>query len=134
MANSAPLDPTAVDLALDPTSGDLALTDGEATAAHGLDAIAQLARISLDLWRGEWFWNAAEGLPMVGRVMARGTPLEEIKSVFRRALLTVPGVQAVNSLEVVRANTTRSLQVIFTAKTSAGVLVSTDYQPFIVTA
>lgn len=134
MPDTAPLDALAVDFRLNPETNDLELTNGEATAVSGLDAIAQLCRIALGLWRGEWFWNPAEGLPMLDKVMGRGVPLDDIKAVFNRALLAVPGVQSVTALQVVRDNATRNLQVIFTAKTRAGVLASTDYQPFIVAA
>jgi len=131
---SNPIDPTAVDFELDPSTGDLKLTRGEATAVRGLDAIAQLCRLCLGLWRRKWFWSPAEGLPMLDKVMARGVPLEDIKAIFNRALLAVPGVKSVVSLTVERQNEPRKLKVDFVVNTNAGVLNSADYLPFIVTA
>ena len=128
-----PIDLSAVDLWLDPSTGDLGLSEGEAVAVQGLDAIAQLCRLALNLWRAEWFWSPSEGMPMVETVLARGTPPEDIKSVFRRALLAVPGVTGLTSLTITRDSIARTLDVAFVADTDAGTLNSSDYQPFIVT-
>ena len=70
---------------------------------------------------------------MVETVLARGTPPEDIKSVFRRALLAVPGVTGLTSLTITRDSIARTLDVAFVADTDAGTLNSSDYQPFIVT-
>lgn len=129
-----PLDPLAVDWALSPVDGDLMLVEGEAIAAHGLDAIVQLCRLYLSLWRGEWFWSTAEGIPMLETVLARGTPLEDIKAVFNQVILRVPGVRQVVSLTVDRNNAARMVNVAFVAKTDAGELRSDDYAPFLIDA
>jgi len=123
--------PTAVDILMDETSGDMALVQGEATFSEGLQAIAQGARIRFNLWRGEWLWNAAEGLPMLSEVMARGIPLDDIRGVFSRGLLLVPGVRSVTRLEVSRLSATRELVVDFVAKTNAGLLAASDFAPFV---
>lgn len=133
MDTTNPIAPNAVDFLLDPSTGDLALVNGEATYAAGLTAIAQGCRVRLGLWRREWFWNPAEGLPAVEAILNRGVPLADLESVFKRALLAVPGVVGVTSLSVTLDNINRTLSVQFVADTNNGLLRSSDFGPFIVT-
>lgn len=132
MEPSSPIAPDAVDFLLDTATGDLALVSGEVVPATGLTAIAQACRVRLSLWKREWFWNPAEGLPMIDGVLSRGVPLDDIKAVFNRALLLVPGVTRVTSLRVTRNNAPRTLLVEFEADTNNGVLRSSDFGAFLV--
>lgn len=69
---------------------------------------------------------------MIDGVLSRGVPLEDIKAVFNRALLSVPGIVSVTSLELQRDNINRRLTVVFVADTNNGVLRSSDFGAFIV--
>lgn len=120
-----------VDLAMGP-DGDLLETEGDLGFVSELEAIAQAARIYLATWRGEWSPDTREGVPYVEKVLARGVPLSDLRAVFRAALLRVPGIRSVPSLEVSRDNELRTLTVSFEADTDAGRLVSTDFAPFVV--
>lgn len=127
-------DPDGMDLAIDATTGDLAIVDGaDAALTTGLPALAQETDARFSLWVGEWFLNPTEGLPVLQRIVRRGTPLSELAFIFRSALRKIPGVFAVDRLVLVPSrDNTRTLSVEFAARSTRGPFTSVDFPPFIV--
>ncbi len=92
------------DLALDET-GDLALRTDENGNKHayfveGVDAIVQCYRIRLAFFLGEWFLDRNQGMPYLQKIMIYDPDVVVIRSLFRKALLTVPGTKDVRELRV----------------------------------
>jgi len=128
-----PLAPTAVDYLLDDTSGDIVVVEGRPMFSEGLVAIAQGIRVRFSIWKGEWFYEPGEGLPVMGGLLARGIPISDLRSVFDRALVRCPGVASRESLTVQRIGDVRELVVAFSVRTVAGaILNSSDFAPFVV--
>jgi len=127
-------DPLGMDLAIDAASGDLLIVDGaDAALTTGLPALAQETAARFTLWVGEWFLNPVEGLPVLERIVRRGTPLSELAFIFRSALGKIPGVFAVDSLTLVPSrDNTRTLSVQFAARSTRGPFTSVDFPPFVV--
>lgn len=128
---SEPIAPGAVDFLLDET-GDLVLSpDGAMRFTFGANAIAQGARIRFGVWRGEWFGNINEGIPMLQTLVQTGVSITTANAVFRRALSAVPGIRTVESLSVERSG--RTLTVNWVARRVNGdLLKSSDFAPFVV--
>lgn len=127
-----PLSPDGVDYLLG-DDGDLFVpANGRVPLSSGIQAIAQGAQIRFGVWRGEWFADVQQGIPYLQNVFVTGVSNLSLTPVFRRALLAMPGVTSVESLELARPQP-RNLQVIFVAGTNHGVLDSTSFAPFIVT-
>lgn len=127
-----PLSPDALDWLLDPNTGDLSVpSSGIVPLVSGGEAIAQLIRIAFNVWRGEWFADSRVGMPYFEEILITGVTLTSLEGVFRRALLKVPGVLSVVSISLSRPQP-RRLLVTWEAKTTSGLLRSSDFQPFIV--
>jgi len=127
-----PIAPGAVDFLLD-ADGDIALfADGALRFVFGAEAIAQGARIRFGVWRGEWFGNLNEGIPMIQTLVQTGVSLTTASAVYRRALQVTPGIAAVESVTVSRVSP-RTLAVAWVArKVTGGILRSSDFKPFVV--
>jgi hypothetical protein len=109
-----------LDIALD-DDGDLDVLRAAATdLVAGLEGIAQLCRIAVLTFMGEWFANLDEGVDYFGLIL--GQPFREnvIRAEFRRVLLTVPGVTEVLSVVTTFDAATRVLSVNWRTRTVFG--------------
>lgn len=96
------------DLALDPATGDLALPVQLIT---GADCVAQRLRIRLRFWLGEWFLDQRLGIPYVRSVLVKNPDLVLIRSIFRRVILSTPGVARLDSLVLTHDRAGRRLVI-----------------------
>ena len=128
-----PIAPNVVDYGLDPLTMDIAVSAGVPASVEGADAIAQGIRVRFSVWRGEWFYEPSEGLPVFQYLLTRGVPTEALTMVFDRALAKCPGVAARKSLGIIRDNAARTLAVDFVVQTTSGaILRAADFRPFVV--
>ncbi len=100
--------------------GSLARSGGKLVVITGLDEIAQKIAISLQLVLGEWFLNLNEGIPYFERIFIKNPNPGTITSIFRRAILAVPGVRSVPTLTVDFTSATRALAVTCVATSITG--------------
>jgi hypothetical protein len=108
-------------LALDPLTGDLALTAGRLTLVEGGDAIAQRLRGRLRLWRGEWFADTGVGVPYLGFLGQKGAAaLALAENSVRQAIVTCPGIAALESFSFAADPAARAATVSFRARTTTG--------------
>lgn len=122
----------ALDWRLDPSTGDLDAASGEVPPVRGVEGLVQLAGTSLALWRSEWFRNRSEGVPYRERIFRKGSTKLERESVFQKAISALPGVIAVDALQVVD-NGNRRLSVYWQARSSWGaVSATTTLRPFVI--
>lgn len=105
------------------SDGDLQL-DGARLARHALtvDAIRQAVVVRLRTFRGEWFLDESTGLPYFRSILVKNPNTNLVRSLYRDALLTTPGVRSVESLELALDRGTRTLRVRFAATTDLGAL------------
>jgi hypothetical protein len=99
------------------SGGTLARSGGKLVIITGLDEIAQKVAISIQLVLGEWFLNQNEGMPYYERIFIKNPNPGEITSIFRRAIMAVPGIRSVESLSVDFTAATRALSVSFVGRT-----------------
>ena len=74
----------------------MAITAGRPVLVEGVDAIAQRLQMRLRLWQGEWFADTTAGIPYLGILGQKGAQAFA-EATFRRAILTAPGVAALDS-------------------------------------
>jgi hypothetical protein len=113
-----------MDLQLDTATGDLEFSDdNDLILIDGVDAIRQHITIRLQFFQAEWFLDERIGIPYYQEILRKAPDLNVVRSIFREAILTTPGVIAVTDLVTEYDGTTRTLTVSFSAQTEEGPLV-----------
>jgi hypothetical protein len=116
-----------------PNIGDLQLDNGTVRlTASLLEEVVQRIRVSLLLFRGEWFLDETQGVPYWQSILGQKTPLMQLQRIFRSVVQQQPTVKAITRFSVARLPN-RGLQVNFACTLIDGaVLVSSDYAPLVV--
>ncbi len=104
----------------------LAKSNGSLVIVTGTEEIAQKVQVSLQLVFGEWFLNTAEGIPYFEQIFVKNPSPGKITSIFRRAILAVPGMASIQSLTVDFDRTTRTVAVRFFGTTVSGEPIDFD--------
>ena len=115
--------------ALSPT-GDIALSNGKSYLITSDAAISQTAKTRMLLFLGEWFLNLDEGVPYFREIFVKNPSLPVVTSIFRRVLLTCPGVASVVALSTTLDAKTRKATVKGAIKIDTGRTISLE--PFII--
>lgn len=80
-------------------SGDLYLDDGELYFSDGpLQALQEIG-CRLDFFLGEYFLDTSQGIPYYRDILIKAPNGETIKSLYRRTILSVPGMAQISKLE-----------------------------------
>lgn len=116
-----------IDLAIDPITGDMIVTD-DVQFVRGVDAIAQLIRIAVLMFAGEWFADLDEGIPYFLRpgvnagLVILGQRFREARVLasFRPAIAAVEGVAEIVSLSASFERATRLMSVQWVVRTAFG--------------
>lgn len=115
-----------------PTVGDLKLVNGQLVFATGVDAIMQHLRIRLGHFKGEWFLDRREGIPYFQSILRKNVDERVVRSIFRQALRTAPGVAEVLSLQLNINRATRRATLDFKVRLTDGEVASADaWAPFV---
>lgn len=109
-------------------SGDLSITAGQLDTVSGLVAVAQAVRTALSLFRGEWFLDNTAGIPYFDNILVHSPNLTVVRAIIRAAVLDVPGVAQVSTLELDFDKDARQLQVDLGIVADLGELVSVNLQ------
>jgi hypothetical protein len=116
-------------------SGDLSLEGAGLSLTTTLRdyVIAHIAEC-LSMFAGEWYLDTREGIPYF-KVVSTRPDMALLRSLFRRAVLAVPGVADVTAIALVFDGKTRTLSVTISATLTDGdVLTNVPYLvPWIVT-
>jgi hypothetical protein len=87
------------DLLLNPC-GDLDITEGRLSIVSGADAVRQRWLIYVRTFLGEWFLDQSIGVPYFQRLLKKRVTRTDVKEIFSRATLEVPGIRQVVSVVV----------------------------------
>lgn len=74
----------------------------------GVDAIRQRIMVRLRFFKAEWFLDKRQGMPYYQVVFVKNPDLSLIQSVFRRAILTTPGVLTIAKMRVSHSKADRT--------------------------
>lgn len=108
-----------------PVLGDLHLLNGQIHFWAGTDARLQKIYVVLQFFKGEWWLNPEEGMPYIQSIIGvAGVSRTVVLSLFRQALLGIPGAARLQSLNFALNNTTRTARVDFELLFDDGVLVT----------
>jgi len=114
---------TTIDLAMDANRDLVFVVDDRGRAdgkpITGADRIAQALGIRLRAWMGEWYMNHNHGVPYIDSVLGKQRQ-ELVLSVFRAQILTVQGIQKIESLSLDVDNRSRVLTVNVEATSTEG--------------
>lgn len=126
------------DLALDLATWDLRLDEVNGAKyvvlVTGADAIAQRLAIRFKFWLGEWFLDTRQGVPYIERILVANPDLSLIRTIFRKVIVTTPGVKKVDDLEMTIDKSARRLVVSSFRATLVDGSTLTLEAPFIVFA
>lgn len=103
------------DFAMDTATGDVDLSRDDLYFVTGADAVAQHLLIRLRTYKGEWFLDQRVGIPYYSQILVKNPNLAAIQSVYRRAIESTPGVDALTSISLEFDTANRQLTLRFTA-------------------
>lgn len=100
---------------------------------RGAPAIAQRLMVRLQFFKREWFLDKRQGMPYFEAVLVKNPDLTLVQSLFRRAILSTPGVLAIakfrTSLDTpTRTFTLNPLEIVLTG----GVVFRAQPEEFII--
>ncbi len=105
-----------MDLKLDPVTGDLAIEDNDLVLIDGTEAVAQDIEIRLRFFLGEWFLDQRLGVPYYEKILGQKPRLTAIAGIFRKAIMTTPGMLSITDFSLDYDGPTRALSVSFRGK------------------
>jgi hypothetical protein len=87
----------------------------------------------LKLVKGDYFLNLYEGIPYYTDVFVKNPSVPLIKSIFKQAILSYPGITEVSNMILDWNRSTRQATISFTAVLNSGlILKSSDFGPMII--
>lgn len=116
-------DTAARDFKLDPATGDLAMEGGDLVFVVGGDSIASDLKARLQQFRGEWFLDHSDGVPMFESVLVKRPNIPALRAIFRDAIEAAPGVAELTELGFDYDNSARRLTITFRVTTDTGELL-----------
>ena len=106
---------------------DFQFSNGRLTQLTGLDALVQIVKNRLTLWKGENFCMPESGIDYLGLYnLSKNISIEKrARKIFRDAILADKKVIKIKTMNVNFNNSTRTLIIEFSAETSEGLLTDT---------
>jgi len=100
------------DIALNAVTHDLQICDGDLLLIDQRDRVAQQIKIRLLFFRGEWFLDTEEGVPYFQEIFKKPGDQLIVEARIKEAILEVPGVTGIKSLELDYDEQRRCLGVV----------------------
>lgn len=115
-----PLANDAIDLLVGDDNDLVVTTDFQ--FARGIDGVAQLCRIAVNTFAGEWFLDLDQGISYFDQILGLPQDVAELAALteFRRELLATEGVIDIVVLNVSFDGPTRTLTVEWQVSTATG--------------
>lgn len=112
------------DLKLDLSARRMVMESGSFVFTRGPYAVLQDVWLALGFFEGEWFLDLERGVPYFRKILVKTPNMDEIRAVYRDAILGRPGVRDLLALELAFNRTARTLAVSFRINTDVGELAS----------
>lgn len=119
------------DLALAQADGDLDTSGGDMLVVTRADYVLQKIKIRFRFFLGEWFLDRRLGVDYFRSVFVKNPDLDRVRSLFRRVLMSTPGIVAVSRLALTLDAGARALSFAFTAFLTDGE-ITVDFGDFII--
>lgn len=112
---------------------DLELVGGDFVFIDGSRMVRQTIACRFRFFLGEWFLDTREGVPYYRDILVKNPDPSVVASVFRRVLVTTPGVLSVLRFELRADFPNRTLRFDFEVQSTDGpIVVTPDDEDFIV--
>jgi len=117
-----------LDFLLDKSTGDIDISGGTLNFARGLQGVAQLARIRVNMIRGEWFADTSYGLPLLANrfvttreaILGQKFDKQKVTKAYYDMLITTPAVTDVLLLECSFDSKLRKVKIKWQLRTVFG--------------
>jgi hypothetical protein len=109
-----------VDLELVEDTNDLNFESRDLTVVSGSALVAQRLKVALQLFKGEWFLDAEQGVPWYQEILEKGVDTNVIDSILRDKVIKTPGVNRILEWSSEIDAATRTVSVAFTVDTVYG--------------
>jgi hypothetical protein len=122
-------------VARDPATGFVSLVGGGLSTTTTLkDYVICAIASRLSMFAGEWYLDTREGVPYF-KIVSTRPDMALLRSLYRRAVLAVPGVSDVTNVQLSFDGRTRGLSVVISCTLTDGdVITNVPYLvPWIVT-
>ena len=80
------------------------------------------------MFLGEWFLDKSQGVPYYQHVFVKNFDPVIIDSIFKRVILTTPGILELLTFDIEFDETKRSMSLNFDARSTAGVISYRNYE------
>ena len=104
------------------SGNELDLAGGQLNLVGGAAWVRQAIETSLSLVKGEWFLDPTLGMPYFDQVLVKNPNLSLVRSVFKKAILAVPHVTGLPTLDLSFDRAARELSLSFVATTDLGLV------------
>ena len=111
---------------------DLDLSTNDIQFVTGGDAVVQHQLIRLRFFKGEWFYDQRVGIPYYTKILVKNPSLVAVNGIFRTAIQTTPGTDALNRIDFNYDAGARRLQVNYSCNV-AGEEVARDVSGVFIT-
>lgn len=102
-----------MDLKLDLETHDLSLKGRDLALLQGVDLVRQRIKQNLLANQGEWFLDAAVGLPWYEEIFQKQTSEARVRALLIRRIVATQGVEALNTFEMTVDKATRTASIAF---------------------
>ena len=102
------------------TNGDLDTENGDIAFVTGADAVAQHCSIRLKTFLGEYWLNLNVGIDYFGKILVKNPNMNVVQSIFRKTILTTPGVISLLSFSMDLDRASRAMTIEFRANSTEG--------------
>lgn len=99
-----------------------AIENGNLAFIEGQEEIAQIVKLRLQSFYGEWFLDTTRGVPYFTTIFEKGVDPATIDNVFIETIINVPGIISLIEYDSILDTRTRRLTINFKARTVNGVL------------
>lgn len=106
-----------MDIKFDDTNNDIVFENNDIAFVEGLEEIRQLHLERLRLFKGEWFLDLQEGVPYFQSILGKGNRIEDISTVFKNEILSIPGTKSLSVFDLGFDSALRELTLDYTAIT-----------------
>lgn len=114
------------DIAMNVASGDILIKNTDILLVDNAERIAQQILITLRFWFGEWFLDVTQGVPYLEHVLVKTPNLNHVRQIIIEQILSVAGVESVQSIELDFDRLNRRLYITYTVSTLFGLLTEQE--------
>lgn len=104
------------------STNDIYIDSGELPMVTGIEEMRQLVGQVLRSFQGDWFLNFDLGMPYYQEIFRKATSISDIEGIFLDVISSISGILDITKFDLDFNASDRSLNVLFTARTTDGIL------------